>query len=132
LKSFVVATLCAVATTKPIELCEVPKEWGTHSYPLTENCSTVDLKLQVNKFTIGGSSHGAYMASNLFTMFSRNIDGANVNIGSGPCANVAIGEQNVGHLFTCKRSEERYNTDGMQGKPVFMYAGASDDIVPLH
>jgi hypothetical protein len=90
------------------------------------------LKLKANKFTVGGFSHGAYMASNIFTMFNDNIDGLSANIGSGPCANVAIGEMQVGHIFSCTKFDKKYSTVGVKGKPVFIYGGVNDTIVPIN
>ena len=80
---------------------------------------------------MGGSSHGSYLASNLFTMFNDNIDGANFQIGSGPCANEAVGEQDVGWLFHCNRREDGYkfSTSGMKGKDVYIFGGMNDTIV---
>lgn len=61
------------------------------------------------------------MTSNLFTMFSNNIDGAAIMAGSGPCANAGL---------TCPLGKrDQYNTDGIKRKPVFFYSGVNDTTV---
>ena len=54
-------------------------------------------------------------------MFSNNIDGAAINAGSGPCATAHI---------SCPFSSAKFPTSGIKGKPVYIYSGGLDFIVP--
>jgi len=57
-------------------------------------------------------------------MFNENIDGAGIHSGSGPCATTG---------FSCQDktiANVSYSTKGLKNKPIYVYSGVADDVVP--
>jgi poly(3-hydroxybutyrate) depolymerase len=109
-------------TCSELKVKYLNETWGDMSY-VNQTYSSETYNFSVNTFSISGFSSGGFMTSNLFAMFNENIDGVGIIAASGPCATRGdFGGDPCN--FT-----DKYPTEGMRFKPVYIYSGTNDTIV---